>query len=166
MAVAVETAMRIDTTTVVGSSLIVAIIAGVAIGATGCAEVPEEGEDPEDSIFVDDSKADDFYSLSAVEYLLEGKSTVVLDAAMASKPAAERLAAAKELVGLKQIAVAWFITQYLVDKESTDPNASFGGFGGMAKAGAYEDLAITERADKITYDFTFRQIAAGGKNLM
>ena len=50
--------------------------------------------------------------------------------------------------------------------EHDDPNAHFGGFGGMAKAGAYQDLAIRERADKITFDFTFRQIAAGGRSLM
>jgi hypothetical protein len=132
----------------------------------GCATDPVVVDDPEDSVFVDDSKADDFLSLSATEYLLEGSSTVVLDASYATKPAAERLAAAKQLVGYKQIAIAWFITQYLVDKEHDDPNASFGGLGGMAKAGAYEDLEIRERADKRTFDFKFRQIAAGGKNLM
>ncbi|MGN6103930.1 MAG: hypothetical protein ACTHU0_02390, partial [Kofleriaceae bacterium] len=141
-----------------------ALTSGLALA--GCTEEAAESEDPDDSIFVDDSKADDFYSLSAQEYLLEGKSTVVLDAAQAQLPAAERLAAAKQLVGYKQIAIAWFITQYLVDKEHDDPNASFGGFGGMAKAGAYEDLEIRERADRRTFDFTFRQIAAGGKNLM
>jgi hypothetical protein len=142
---------------------VAAVTAGLSLA--GCAESPAGSEDPEDSIFVDDSKADDFYSMSAQEYLLEGKSTVVLDAAMAGKPAAERLAAAKRLVGLKQIAIAWFVTQYLVDKEEEDPNHAFGGFGGMAKAGAYEDLEIRERADQLTFDFTFRQIAAGGKNL-
>jgi len=135
--------------------------------ATGCDDSAlGEADDPEDSFFVDDSKADDFLSLSAQEYLLEGQTTVVLDAAMAAKPAAERLAAAQQLIGLKQIAIAWFITQYLVDKEHEDANAGFGGFGGMAKAGAYEDLAIRERADKVTYDFTFRQLAAGGRNLI
>lgn len=141
-----------------------ALTSGLSLA--GCTDEAPESEDPDDSIFVDDSKADDFYSLSAQEYLLEGKSTVVLDAAQAQLPAAERLAAAKQLVGYKQIAIAWFITQYLVDKEHDDPNASFGGFGGMAKAGAYEDLEIRERADRRTFDFTFRQIAAGGKNLM
>src|SRR5258705_10625364 len=91
-----------------------ALTAGLAF--PGWSESPES-DDPEDSVFVDDSKADDFFSVSAQEYLLEGKSTVVLDAAMATKPAAERLAAAQHLVGLKQIAIAWFVTQYLVDKE-------------------------------------------------
>ncbi|MBK7077096.1 MAG: hypothetical protein IPH44_32875 [Myxococcales bacterium] len=141
-------------------------LASLAATAAACDDGMIDGEDPEDSVFVDDGKADDFFSVSAQEYLLEGNSTVVLDAAMASRPAAERLEAATKLIGLKQIAIAWFITQYLVDKEHDDPNAHFGGFGGMAKAGAYQDLAIRERADKITFDFTFRQIAAGGRSLM
>lgn len=132
----------------------------------GCASGPEEGDDPEDSVFVDDSKADDFFSTSAAEYILEGTSTVVLDSSMASLPADQRLAAAKKLIAYKHIALAWFITQYLVDKDHEAPNASFGGFSGLAKAGAYVDLGISERADKITFDFTFRQLAAGGKNLM
>ena len=136
----------------------------LAAGLAGCADSADAG-DPEDSIIVDDSKADDFFSTSAIEWVLEGKSTVVLDASYATKPAPERLAAAKQLVELKQIAIAWFITQYLVDKEEDEANHDFGGFGGMAKAGAFEDLGITERADKLTYDFTFKQLAAGNKNL-
>jgi hypothetical protein len=156
MAVALLPAMR--TTTLVSAFTLASLI--------GCASDAPESEDPEDSIFVDDSKADDFFSMSALEYTLEGKTTVVLDASYADKTVAERLAEAKKLVGYRQIAIAWFITQYLVDKEHDDPNSDFGGFGGMAKAGAYEDLEIRERADKLTFDFTFKQIAAGGKNLM
>lgn len=148
------------------TTALVAAASLLALAATACDDGLETGDDPEDSVFVDDGKADDFLSLSAQEYLLEGKSTVVLDAAMASRPAAERLEAAKQLIGLKQIAIAWFITQYLVDKEDEDANKDFGGFGGMAKAGAYEDLGIRERADKLTFDFTFRQIAAGSRNLI
>jgi hypothetical protein len=148
------------TTTMLASAVMASLL------STACSDELGASDDPEDSIFVDDSKADDFYSLTAQEYLVEGKSTIVLDAAFATKTAAERLTEAKRIVGLKQIAIAWFMTQYLVDKEHDDPNASFGGFGGMAKAGAYEDLEIRERADKLTFDFTFRQIAAGGKNLM
>jgi len=122
--------------------------------------------DPEDSFIVDDSKADDFFSVSAVEYILEGTSTVTLDASMSTATTEQKLAAAKKLVGLKQIAIAWFVTQYFVSKEHDDPNASFGGFSGIAKAGAFSDLGITARADGLTYDFTFRQLAAAGKNLM
>lgn len=137
----------------------------VSTGLLGCTDAVDS-EDPEDSIFVDDGKADDFYSTSAVEYVLEGTTTVTLDPSMASRPAAERLAAAKVLISQKHIALAWFITQYLIDKDHDAPNAEFGGMGGMAKAGGYEDLDIRERADGLTYEFRFKQIAAGGKNLM
>src|SRR5262245_41604090 len=116
----------------------------------GCSDL---GGDPEDSFFVDDSKADDFFSVSAAEYILEGKSTVTLDASMASATAEQKLAAAKKLVGLKQIAIAWFVTQYFVSKEHDAANASFGGFSGLAKAGAFQDQDITARSDGMTYDF-------------
>jgi len=138
--------------------------AGLGGSLLGCSSGSPSG-DPEDSVFVDDSKADDFFSVSAVEYTLEGTSSVTLDASFAGKPADERLAEAKKLIGYKQIALAWFITQYLVDKEHEDANADFGGFGGMAKAGAYEDLQIREQPDGLTYQFEFKQLAAGGKNL-
>jgi hypothetical protein len=136
------------------------------ISLTGCTSGTDQGDDPEDSEFVDETKADDFFSAAAQEYLIEGKSTVVLDASMASQSADIRLAAAKKLVGYKQIAIAWFLTQYLVNKEHDSANVGFGGFSGIAKGGAFQDLAITERPDKVTFDFTFRQLAAAGKNLM
>ncbi len=162
MSVARLPGMRTTATAVLAASL----LSVGTISLTGCTGGADEADDPEDSVFVDDSKADDFFSTSAAEFILEGKSTVTIDAALASAPQAERLAAAKKLVGYKQIAVAWFVTQYLVAKEHDAANASFGGFSGLAKAGAFQDLGITERADKITFDFTFRQLAAGGKNLM
>ncbi len=134
-------------------------------GLTACTDSGAAG-DPEDSIFVDDGKADDFFSLSAQEYRLEGASQVVLDPAMNTLTPAARLVEAKKLVAYKQIAIAWFITQYLVDKEEEDANFKFGGFGGMAKAGAYEDLEIRESHVVGTFDFKFRQLAAGSKNLI
>ena len=47
-----------------------------------------------------------------------------------------------------------------------EANASFGGFGGMAKAGGYEDLQIAETHDIGTFTFKFRQLAAGSRSLM
>jgi hypothetical protein len=137
-----------------------------ATAVAGACSSPDVSGDPEDSIFVDDGKADDFFSMTAVEYTLEGHSTVKLDDAFATKTDAERLAEAKRLVGFKQIALAWFITQYFVDKDDEDENHAFGGFGAMAKGGAFEDREIRERTDKLTFDFTFRQLAAGGKRLV
>src|SRR5690606_10467678 len=121
---------------------------------------------PEDSVFVDEGKADDFFSTSAVEYILEGRTSVTLDPSFATASDEVKLAEVKKLIGYKQIAIAWFLTQYLVAKEHDAENASFGGFSGLAKAGAFEDLDVEPRADGLTYDFTFRQLAAAGKNLM
>jgi hypothetical protein len=155
--------MRTTAAAVLAASL---LSVGTVSLTTGCTGTEGGSDDPEGSTFVDDSKADDFFSTAAQEYLIEGKSTVVLDAAMASQPADVRLAAAKKLVGYKQIGIAWFLTQYLVNKEHDSANVGFGGFSGIAKGGAFQDLAITERADKVTFDFTFRQLAAAGKNLL
>jgi hypothetical protein len=151
--------MRTLATTVLAASVLSTSV------LAGCASSGEDG-DPEDTVFVDDDKADNFFSTSAAEYLITGKSTVVLDASMADKPEAERLAAAKKLIELKQIAIAWFLTEYFKPKEHDASNASFGGFSGIAKNGEFADLGVTVRSDKITYDFTFRQIAAAGKGLM
>ncbi len=149
--------------------LVLAAMLGASLssfGLVGCTDDGVGGDDPEDSIFVDDGKADDFFSLSAQEYTLEGSSTVVLDPGMNTLSPAARMAEAKKLVGYKQIAIAWFITQYLVDKEEEDANAHFGGFGGMAKAGAYEDLEIRETHVIGTFTFKFKQLAAGGRSLI
>ncbi|HUS33087.1 MAG TPA: hypothetical protein VMZ53_31515 [Kofleriaceae bacterium] len=131
----------------------------------GCAGSGDEG-DPEDTVFVDENKADNFYSTSAAEYVITGKSTVVLDASMATASDADRLAAAKKLIELKQIAIAWFLTEYFKSKEHEEANYSFGGFSGIAKDGEFVDLDVAPRADKLTYDFTFHQLAAAGKGLM
>ena len=139
---------------------------GLSLLVSACSTAPTPIDDPEDSVIVDDDKADNYFSSSAQEFVLTGKSSVTLDAAMAGKPEAERVAAAKKLISEKQIAIAWFVTQYLVDKEDEDPNKSFGGFGGMAKGGMWDELGVTARADGLTFDFTFKQLAAGGKNLI
>src|SRR5690606_17916731 len=118
-------------------------------GCTG----PEDEGDPEDSVFVDEGKADDFFSTSAVEYILEGRTSVTLDPSFATASDEVKLAEVKKLIGYKQIAIAWFLTQYLVAKEHDAENASFGGFSGLAKAGAFEDLDVEPRADGLTYDF-------------
>ena len=52
----------------------------------------------------------------------------------------------RKLIGLKHIAITWFLNQYLVDKERegehADANADYGGFAAMVKDGAYEDLRL------------------------
>jgi hypothetical protein len=151
------------TTPAIALTTLLALAAG-----PGCATEADDSEEIEDGVAVPDGKEDDFFSLSAYEYVVQGETTVTLEAELASASAAVKDARVKELIGYKQIAIAWFLTQYLVDKEQDDPNASFGGFGGMARGGAFEDLDVTAVAGSggRDYRFTFRQIVAGGKNLM
>jgi len=141
------------------------LLLAAALLLPACQSGPIDG-DPEDSIAVDDGKEDNFLSADAQEYVLEGRTQVVLDASMATASSADRMAAAKKLIALKQIAIAWFVTEYFVDKEEDDANFKFGGFGAQAKGGMWDDLAVSEGADHLTYSFTFRQYAAGPKTLL
>lgn len=110
------------------------ILTAGLFGHAGCAA--PDGGDPEDSVAVDEGKEDNFLSASAIEYVLTGKSSVTLDAGLATASADTRMVAAKKLIGLKQVAIAWFVTEYLVDKDKAeDTNYKFGGFGGIAKGG-------------------------------
>ena len=130
-------------------------IAASLLGCTG----PTAGDgDPEDSIAVDDGKADDFLSASALEYIVTGRSSVTFTSAPS-------MTEVQKLISEKQIAIAWFLTQYLVDKEDDDANKSFGGFGGMAKGGMWQDLDV-QTTDGLTYTFTFKQDIAGGKTML
>jgi hypothetical protein len=122
-------------------------------------------EEIEDGVAVPAGKEDDFFSASAYEYVLEGRTSVTIEASLAGASEQDKLDRVRELIGYKQIAIAWFLTQYLVDKESDDDNAGFGGFGGLAKGGAYEDMDVRP-VDELTYEFTFRQLVAGKRNLM
>ncbi len=110
-------------------------------------------------------KADDFLSASAYEYILESRTSVTIEAELANEPEEVKLARVKELIGYKQIAIGWFLTQFFIDKEHDAPNAEYGGLGGLAKGGAFEDFDV-KAIDDVTYEFTFRQIVAGGRNLM
>ena len=120
-----------------------ALAASLGAAALGCAG-PTDGDElaPEDGIVVPDGKEDDFFSLSAYEYVVTGQTSVTLEPELATAPAADKEARVRELIGYKQIAIAWFLTQYLVDKEDDEANAGFGGFGGMAKGGAWDDLDV------------------------
>jgi len=135
-------------------------------GCAADAGLSDEGEE-----FVDDAqvvpagKADDFLSLTARELVVSGTTTVTLEAEYEGRSEAERMARVQELVSLRQLAISWFLNQYLVDKESEDSNADYGGFGAMAKAGDYAELDIAQVDDTLTYSFTFQQVIAGQNDL-
>ena len=129
----------------------------LVLGACAPAEAPDPGE-VEDGVVVEDGKEDNFLSLSAREYVLEGRTTVTV-------PEGTSEAEVKRLVSLKQIAVAWFLNQYLVDKEHEDENASYGGFGAMAKNGDFAALEL-RKVNGTSWEFKTAQIIAGRTDLL
>jgi hypothetical protein len=148
-----------------GAMRVTTAIALVSLVLSACAEGSLAPHEVEDGFAVPAGKEDDFYSLSAYEYVVEGRASVTLEPALAGAAADEREARVKELIGYQQIAVAWFLTQYFIEKKPDDSNAEFGGYGALAKGGAWEDLDV-EQIDELTYEFSFRQLIAGRRDLM
>ncbi|MBM4396222.1 MAG: hypothetical protein FJ087_11075 [Deltaproteobacteria bacterium] len=66
---------------------------------------------------------------------------------------------------LKQVVIGWFLSQYIQEKKHDATNASYGGYKGLTKNGAYEELGI-EAVDATTFAFTFRQEFGGQMRLM
>jgi len=146
------------------SSRALLVLAAASL-AGACAAAPPPGDDTEDGFAVPDGKADDFLSLSAREYIVAGRASVTLEPELATASEQDKLARVHELIGLEQTAIAWFLNQYLVDKESEETNANYGGFGAMAKNGSYADMNIAA-VDALTYEFDFRQLIAGRNDLI
>jgi hypothetical protein len=139
--------------------VVIALSFSVGCSAAGAGEV-------DDFVVVPDGKADDFLSLSAREYVLSGRATITLEESYADATEGERLERVRELVGYKQILIAWFLTQYFIDKKGDDTNAGYGGFGAMAKANTYEELDIRDEGDGVTFSFVVRQLIAGPADLL
>jgi len=149
-----------------GMWMAAAVLAGCAAEALPVAAGAETNfEDLEEAFVVPDGKADDFLSLSAREFVVEGTDTVTIEPELATASSTRKMTRVRELIGLRHIANAWFLNQYLVDKESEEANAQYGGFGAMAKAGSYEQMDI-RAVDARTYSFRFTQLLAGRTNLM
>ncbi len=155
--------------------LALAALCPAVLALSGCA--PARSTAPADlgtgEEFVEDGEvvplgmADDFFSATASEFVIAGSDTVTLEPSYASRSTADRLSRARELVGLRQIALAWFLNQYLVDKEAEEANHAYGGFGAMAKASDYASVNIRpESTGSLTYRFDFEQLVAGRTNLM
>src|SRR5689334_5035746 len=119
----------------------------------GCVAGPaDDADDVGDGFAVPDGKADDFLSLSAREYIVEGRASVTIEAELADAPEEAKMQRVHELISYEQTAIAWFLNQYLVDKEHEEANANYGGLGAMAKNGSYEDMNIAA-VDAVTYQF-------------
>src|SRR5262245_23563786 len=131
------------------------IAATLLVAAAGCnaAAPAPPADEVEDGVAVAEGKEDNFLSVTAREFVLEGRATVTVAEGTSE-------ADVKKLVSLKHIAIAWFLNQYLVDKEHEDANYNYGGFGAMVKTGSYQDLEIA-KVDARTWSFKFAQVIAG-----
>jgi hypothetical protein len=129
----------------------------------GCA--PAVGETGDDDLIVPAGKEDNFYSSSAREYFVAGTSTVTLESEWAEKSDVEKLGRAKELVQLKNLAISWFLNQYLITKEHDSANYGYGGFGSLVRF-ASEDEADPRSSDGSVYEFDYRVQVAGSPTLI
>lgn len=131
------------------------------VSVTACGDEGASTDEPVGSI-VEAGKADDFLSMSAREYWVEGTTRVVLDARWANESEAARLKEVKRLIPYRQIVIGWFLNQYIVEKEK---EGGYGGFSALTKNGSYEDLDI-KKIDATTYSFAFRQEIGGQEDLI
>ncbi len=138
-----------------------AAVSATAMG--GCALTSANAED--ENFIVPPGKADNYFSVTAQEYLVEGSSTVTLETRYLGEDEETKMKRAKELIGYKHIVIEWFLNVYLREKSPDDDNSDYGGFRSMVKAGAYENLEITP-LDDLTYSFKFRNIIGGTRDLL
>lgn len=139
----------------------------LALSLAGCAVAPPSGDgaDAPDVVIPRDGKADDFLGASVFEYVVEGRTTVTLEEDLLDASEEDREARLEELISLKHTALAYFLTSYLLEKDPQDRNRGWGGMGGMAKAGSYQEMDI-EQLDDLTFEFTFQQIVAAKEDLL
>ena len=117
----------------------------LACALAGCATTPAvDGE--EDGFIVPAGKEDDFISLSAAEFVVSGRATVTIEPELFEADEEAQLARVRELITYEQVAIAWFLNQYLVDKHDGDANEDYGGFSAMARLATLCLLLSTTRS--------------------
>jgi len=127
----------------------------------GCGEGDEAAEE-EELIAVPDGKADNFFSLSAQEYMVEGRSYVELEDEYADQTEDDRLARVKQIIYYKQISINWFLLKFLMGNEEHENK-----YESLTKNGSYEDLEVTADPDNpLKYTFLFRQEVGGQMDLL
>ncbi len=139
-------------------------LALAALPLFACDDAATAPQDDEIATVVPAGKADDFYSRSAQEYYVEGRTTITLDASWADKTEAQQLAEVQRLIPYKQVVIGWFLNTYLVDKDGDD---AYGGFKALTKNGSYEDMDLRAvEGQPLTWSFTLRQEVGGQMDLI
>lgn len=135
----------------------------VLLVVAGCgAQVDPNADSNDDDVIVPAGKEDDFYAADAAEFWVSGTGTVTVEDGLAADA---RLARARQLVQLKNVAISWFLNTYLTDKESEDSNKSYGGFSALTRFASEMDGELTARPDGRTYEFPYKVQVAGRKDL-
>ncbi len=133
-----------------------------ALLTSACTGQPGEEED---AFVVPPEKADNFMSLKAQEYVLEGTTTVTIEENLLDEPEDVKLARVHELIPLKQIVIGWFLNQYVKPHDSHS-ESEYGGSDSLTTHGSYEDMDIQAQDDGLTYSFRFRQELGGPMDLL
>ncbi len=135
----------------------------VIVALACCLQCGGEGGGEEEAVVVPPGKADNFFSLSAQEYMVEGTTWIELEPFLAEADEETRMARVKELVFFRQVAVNWFLLQYLMGPEDDHDNK----FESLTKNGSYDDLEIVADAENpLRYTFKFRQEVGGQMDLL
>jgi hypothetical protein len=148
------------TKTTVATALLCALL---ALGVASCGETTQKTA--QIPTMVPQGKLDDFFSTTAQEYLVEGRTTVTLDPEYADASDAEQLEQVRRLIGFKQVVVSWFLNAWLAPKDSKDENYGYGGFNALSKNGSFEDLDIVPLGG-LTWEYTTRQQLSGPEDLL
>lgn len=130
--------------------------------AAGCSAASEEtGGDPDDVI----EDEVNFLANAAREYVVTGESSVEIEPSYASKSASIQRGRALELVKLKNIQIAWFLSQLLVEKDGKDANKTYGGAGGLVGFGSEPDTDVRPAGERV-FRFKYSVTVAGGRDLV
>jgi len=133
----------------------------VALGAA-CSPAATEPEGDTDEILEDELN---FLGNAAREYVLTGESSVEIEPEFATKSASIRRGRALELVKLKNIQIAWFLSQLLVEKDPKDKNKDYGGMGGLVGFGSEPETDVRDAGNGV-FRFKYSVTAAGGRDLI
>ncbi len=136
----------------------------VLLVVSGCGPVGGS-DDLDDFEAVPDGKEDNYRGSNTREYLAVADAQVVLEDALKTASADERLARAKELVSAKLLQIGWFLNLWVSDKEDEDSNKAYGGFNAMARNSSVKALEV-KAVDDLTYSFNFEATIAGPNELL
>ena len=121
--------------------------------ALGC----DSGTGGSTGTLVPDGKDDNFFSVTAREFKLTSRARVVVDEG-------EGIEEARRLMSFKHIVIAYFLNDFLVEKENEQTHETFG-IGAMVKTGSHESLDVRQLNGR-TFEFTYTQLVTGRPDLM